>query len=276
MATTVRGTLLIIGGAEDKEGPCTILKRFVELSGGRDSRISIMAMASEKPKEVGEVYSRVFHTLRAGRIDVIQINRREEAVTSRYEKVLLESTGIFFSGGDQLRITSIIGGTRLDEIVHRKFEEGVVVAGTSAGASAMSDFMIVDGSDENPPKKCTTKLAPGMGFLEECVVDQHFAQRGRIGRLLAAVAQNPYILGIGIDEDTAIELGNDQVLTVIGSQSVTIIDGRSIRHSNTSEQEPDKPLALTDVLLHVLPVGYGFDLRRRRPVTNTKNVMMHE
>ena len=175
----------------------------------------------------------------------------------------MESTGIFFTGGDQLRITSILGGTRFFTSLHEAYKNGTVIAGTSAGASAMSGTMIIQGNDNDPARKCTLKMAPGLGLLEGALIDQHFHQRGRIGRLLCGVAENPHILGIGLDEDTAVRVYPDAHIEVIGSNSVTIIDGRNIKSSNVSELKPDENLAIANVTLHVLPAGYGFDMADR-------------
>jgi cyanophycinase len=160
-------------------------------------------------------------------------------------------------------LTSILGGSNSDAAIRQAYLSGTVIAGTSAGASVMSDTMIVDGDSSDTPKKSNLGMAHGMGLLQEVVIDQHFAQRGRINRILAAVAQNPLIIGVGIDEDTAIVVTPDEKFEVIGSQTVTIADGRHVIYSNISESKPFDPLALTNVVLHVLPEGYGYDLKRR-------------
>lgn len=267
MGAKVKGNLIIIGGAEDKEGDCLILKKVVELSGGEKARIVVMTTAAENPRELGEVYDRLFKRLGVGEVDVIDIDCRERANNRALVDIIASSTGIFFTGGDQLRITSILGGTMIDEAIRQAYLKGTVIVGTSAGASVMSETMIVEGDSDNTPKRCTLKMAPGMGWIKEVVIDQHFAQRGRLGRLLSAVAQNPYILGLGIDEDTAIVLDDEAKFEVIGSHTVTVADGVHIQHSNVSESRPDEPLALTYVTLHILPSGYGFDLKTRCPIT---------
>jgi cyanophycinase len=169
-------------------------------------------------------------------------------------------------GGDQLRISSILGGTEVHRIIRNEYEEGRVIAGTSAGASMMSEIMVVEGKDEEAPRKCTLKMAPGMGLLEGVIIDQHFNQRGRIGRLLAAVAQNPNILGIGIDEDTAMVVNKDLEFIVEGSGVVTVVDGADISFTNISEQYPDDPLAITNVKIHIFPKGYGFNLIKKQEI----------
>jgi cyanophycinase len=258
-----RGNLIIIGGAEDKNGECSILKNFVGLSGETASRLTVITTATEQPWESGNQYKSVFSRLGCAEINIMDINSRDEAEKAANAKLLSESTGIFFTGGDQLRITSILGGTKVFMALHDAYSAGAVIAGTSAGASAMSRTMIVDGNNNDPARKCTLKMAPGLGLLEAALIDQHFHQRGRIGRLLCGVAENPSILGIGIDEDTAVRVYPDLHFEVLGSNSVTVVDGSHIKSSNVSELKPDENLAIANVTLHVLPLGYGFDMASR-------------
>lgn len=266
MGEQVEGKLLIIGGAEDKKGDCRILKKFIQLAGGEEADIAVITTATEKPKEVGQDYQDIFLSLGAQRVDPIHINTRADAEDVYLEERLKQATGIFFTGGDQLRITSTLGGTPISGLLYEIYQKGVVIAGTSAGASVMSDTMIVGGKSNDTPKKSMLSMAPGLGFLKEVLIDQHFAQRGRIGRLLEAIAQNPFILGIGIDEDTAIVVNSHAHFEVLGSQTVTVADGRFVTHTNISELEPQESLALLNVVLHVLPSGYRFDLQKREPI----------
>ena len=266
MGGKVAGNLVIIGGAEDKENECTILKAFINLAGGSDARIVIMTTATALPEETGAQYLDVFGRLGCSHVSACRVQNRAEAHAPANCEKIAHSTRVFFTGGDQLRITSILGGTPLEETLFQKYRAGIVVAGTSAGASAMSDLMIVEGQDDETPKKCTLKMAPGLGLLREVVIDQHFAQRGRIGRLMLAVSQNPYVLGIGIDEDTAIWIQPEGVLSVIGSQTATIIDGRPMVHTNISELKPNQSLAVIGAGLHILPRGYGYDLAGRNVI----------
>lgn len=266
MGNKVQGTLLIVGGAEDKKGKCEILSKFVELSGGKNSMILVITTATEDSARAGQEYTRIFKGLNAGQIEVLDLDSRQKANQPYIEKLLEKSTGIFFTGGDQLRITAMLGGTIANQGLRQAYLQGTVIAGTSAGASVMTNTMIAEGDSEEAPKLNTIKLAPGLGLLEDMVVDQHFAQRGRIGRLLSAIAYNPYILGMGIDEDTAVVVYPDAILEVIGSQTVTFIDGRQITYSNVSELSPDQALAIEKVIIHVLPKGYRFDLTTRMPL----------
>lgn len=255
---------MIIGGAEDDRGP--ILEEVVRLAGGDRAVIAVLATASGEPEGAERRYEAAFRKLGVAGVEVLPVRVRQDAERHDILDRAGGATAFFFTGGDQLRITSALGGTSLDSLLRLKHAEGTVVAGTSAGASVMSETMIVEGDSDDAPKKCTIKMAPGMGFLEGAVVDQHFAQRGRLGRLLTALAQNPRVLGLGIDEDTAVCVRPDRTLAVIGSQTVTVVDGRSISHTNASVSLPDEPLALSGVVLHVLPSGYRFDLADRSPL----------
>ncbi len=261
-----KGNLVIIGGAEDKRGECSILKSFVSLSRALEGKITIITTATEMPEEAGNQYKSLFVGLGAPETAILNINTRDDADLDMNARMISESSGIFFTGGDQLRITSIIGGTRAYTALHAAYGAGAVIAGTSAGASAMSRTMIVEGNDYDAARKCTLKMAPGLGLLERALIDQHFHQRGRIGRLLCGVAENPSILGIGIDEDTAVRVFPDEHFEVIGSNSVTVVDGRNIKSSNVSESMPDENLAIANVVLHVLPFGYGFHLVTREVI----------
>lgn len=263
MGEKVKGNLIIIGGAEDKYGESKILKQVVNVIGGSSANLVIMTTATEKPEEAGREYRNIFHRLGASQIDVLNIDTRDEANTDDNVERIRRSAGIFFTGGDQLRITSILGGTKVQAAMQEAYSSGVAIIGTSAGASVMSNTMIIDGDSNDPARKCTLKMAPGLGFLQEAIIDQHFHQRGRIGRLLCGVAENPYMLGIGIDEDTAIRVYSDAHFEVIGNNAVTIIEGKSIKSSNVSELNPDEILAIVNVTLHVLPGGYGFDMKNR-------------
>lgn len=265
MTDKQQGRLVIIGGNEDKIGDCVILRKFLDMAGGRQARIAILTTATELPREVGDEYRALFMGMGASSAGILYIGNRESANDIHQAEEIEQASGIFITGGDQLRLTSILGGSRVDKAIRKAYMHGTVVAGTSAGASVMSDTMIVGGDSSDTPKKASLSMAHGMDLIEDVVIDQHFAQRGRINRLLAAVAQNPHVLGVGLDEDTAIVVNGTEMFEVIGSQTVTVLDGKNIVHSNISESKPDEPLAITHVLLHILPVGFGFNLRRRMP-----------
>lgn len=261
------GRLVIIGGAEDKEGDCLILKQVVKLAGGHQARLLVLTAATTEPQQVGGLYRQVFTRLGAAEVGVLDISERLQAEDPMLVRLVDNCSGVFFTGGDQLRITSLIGGTALFHALSEAYRRGVVIAGTSAGASVMSSTMIVDGSEDKEPAAGAVRLAAGLSLISDVVIDQHFAQRRRLGRLLAAVAQNPYVLGIGIDENTAIVVEGPE-FEVIGSGTVSIIDGQHIAFTNVSEVSPQAALALAEVRLHVLSEGYAFNLQTRQPKSN--------
>ncbi len=259
------GKLLIIGGNEDKSGDCTILNTFVEMAGGRDGSIAVMTTATQLPDEVGQEYRELFLSMGARSVDTVNIEERRGSFDESLVLKFKDYSGVFFTGGDQLRLTSILGGSEIDKAIRRCYQRGGIIAGTSAGASVMSHTMIIGGDSSDTPKKAAVSLAEGMGLLDKVIIDQHFAQRGRINRLLAVIAQNPNVIGVGIDEDTAFVVEGGGRCRVIGSQTVTVLDGRNILHSNISESRLFAPLAITDVRLHILSSGFGYDLKRRVP-----------
>ncbi|HEY9810120.1 MAG TPA: cyanophycinase [Halomicronema sp.] len=268
---TTKGQLVIIGGAEDKEGDCKILREFVRRAGGVKAHIAIMTAATSLPREVGDTYTRVFERLGAESVQVVGTERREDSSDSRWLEIIEQATGIFFTGGDQARITDLIKDTELDAAIHRRFNEGAVVGGTSAGAAMMPDVMIIEGDSETNPRVNTVAMGPGMGFLPGIVVDQHFAQRGRLGRLVSALVQQPAVLGIGIDENTAVIVAENR-FEVVGEGAVTVIDETESTHNNVDGVLKDEPIAVCGVKLHILPNGYGFDLKLRKPILENVSV----
>ncbi|HHV31775.1 MAG: cyanophycinase [Ruminococcaceae bacterium] len=257
------GYLVIIGGAEDKNGDITILKQAPEMLAEEDI-LTVLTTATEEPEQAGRDYIDVFQKIGIQNVRVLNINTRDSAADPQNCETIRNSKCIFMTGGDQLRITSILGGTPAWEELKNLYQNGGIIMGTSAGASVMSETMVVQGKDNEPARKCTLKMAPGLGLFPGVIIDQHFDQRGRFGRLLCGVAENPDVLGIGIDEDTAIKLYPDMHFEIIGSNAVTIIDGKTIQSSNVSELNPDEILAITGVTVHALPQGYGFDLKNRK------------
>ncbi|HEY5586452.1 MAG TPA: cyanophycinase [Ruminiclostridium sp.] len=270
MSEFVNCNLLIIGGAEDKWGRSSVLKHAIDMCGGTEARIVVITTATQKPQEVGEEYRAVFTRLGVEFLDVLNIDNRIDANNDSVALRISGATGVFFTGGDQLRITSILGGTKTFKTLLDMYKKGVPMIGTSAGASAMSSTMIVDGDSNSPARKCTLGMSPGLGFLGNVIIDQHFEQRGRLGRLLVGVAQNPSILGIGIDEDTAIKVRSNASFEVVGTNCVTVVDGSTIQESNVSELNPKEVIALSNLTIHVLPSGFGFDLNKRTVVATKK------
>ena len=263
--------LVIIGGAEDRDGDCQILREFVRCAGGTKARIVIMTAATELPREVGENYIRVFERLGAEDVRIIDTTSREDGSSSTSLEAIEKSTGVFFTGGDQARITNILKGTEIDTAIHKRYSEGIVVGGTSAGAAVMPDIMIVEGDSETNPRINVVDMGPGMGFLPGVVIDQHFSQRGRLGRLIAALAQQPAVLGFGIDENTAMVVTDNQ-FEVVGQGCITIVDESEIVHSNVNDILKDEPLAVCGARLHILPHGYKFDMKTRKAILDNPSV----
>lgn len=260
-----KGTLVIIGGAEDKREDMTILRQVVRLAGGTHAKIVVMTVATELPIEVGAEYVDVFETIGVSDVRTFDVSSREDANRASAVKAIENATAVFFTGGDQLRITTLLGGTKMDAAIANRLDKDLVLAGTSAGASMMSSTMIVEGTAETNPRAGMVHMAPGMEFIDGVVIDQHFAQRGRLGRLLSAVAQYPHHLGIGIDEDTALVVKKTQ-FEVIGRGAVSVVDAGTLSYSNAGQLRHNDALALCGVQLHILPAGHKFDLRERRPV----------
>ncbi len=259
------GPLVIIGGAEDKKGSCKILRELVQLAGGSRARLVVLTVASDYPTEVGAEYEQVFTHLGARQVQVLDLRRREQATDEALLAAIEDATGVFFTGGDQLRITNLLGGSPADQALHRRHEEGMVLGGTSAGAAMMSGTMIVEGASEATPRVGNVTIGPGMDFLHGAIIDQHFGQRGRSGRLLSALAQYPHLLGVGIDEDTALVVQED-AFRVIGSGAVSVLDAGSATYNDVLECHARQHVALCGVTLHVLTAGLGFNLLDRSPV----------
>jgi len=259
------GSVIIIGGAEDKVRDRVILSRFAALAGGRDATVAVISTASSMGLEAGERYKQVLGELGISRVRTVHAITRAQANDEATALSIRDATGIFMTGGNQLRLSSTIGGTRLADAVLDQFRKGAVVAGTSAGASAMSSHMIAFGASGATPKHRMAQIAAGLGVLPGVIVDQHFQQRNRLGRLLSLIAQNPSLLGLGVDEDTAGVVGTDHVMEVIGRGSITVVDGAR-SETDAWEVHGHRPLMISGVVLHSLPAGYRFDLRRRERI----------
>ena len=261
---------MVIGGAEDKLRKRTILKEFVSASGGADARIALIPTASSLGDEVVEVYDALFRRLGAGEVVPVRPQSREEAHDPDLVKAVGEATGVFMTGGNQLKLSSIICGTPLGDAIVEAHERGAVVGGTSAGASIQSSHMVAFGVGGATPKQRMTQVAAGLGLVKSAVIDQHFDQRNRYGRLLMIVAQSPQLLGIGVDEDTCALITVEQdahevpheVLRVAGRGAVTILDPKNIV-TNAYEAKRSSPLLASGVTLHVLPAGSAYNLTRR-------------
>ena len=265
---------MIIGGAEDKLRKRTILKDFVAASGGHDARIVVIPTASSLGPEIGEVYEALFTKLGAAEVRTARPETRDDAHDPDLVEVLEKATGIFMTGGNQLKLSGAICGTPFGEAIIDAHERGAVVAGTSAGASIQSSHMVAFGVGGATPKQRMTQVAAGLGLVASTVIDQHFDQRNRYGRLLMIVSQSPQLLGIGVDEDTAAvveQVGDHEVLRVTGRGSVTIFDPARMG-SNAHEARRSAPLLASGVMLHVLPAGSAFDLTTRTLVPQAQEV----
>jgi cyanophycinase len=261
------GRLLVIGGAEDPdEDDMTILPRLVEMAGGKKARIIVCSSPSEEPEEKVDTYGALFEKIGVAEVIPAPITDRREADRPELLDAVRRATAVFFTGGDQLRLTALVAGTDFCESIRtRLYGDGLVVAGTSAGAAAMSSVMVIGGPEKGTVRRQDVSLAPGMGYWRDTVVDTHFNQRGRVSRLLTIFAHNPQVLGIGIDENTAIDLVPGDRFTVVGEGVVMVFNGR-VTHSNAPDASDDETLAITDSVIHTLPEGYGFNLRTKRPI----------
>ena len=260
---TTTPTLFIVGGAEDRVGKASLLRQFLKLSGGRRSRLVLVPTASSFQDEVVASYTEVFTRLGAPGVRVVNPASREDAHDPESVAALDDATGVFMSGGSQLRLSQFLPGTPVGEAIHRAHDRGCVVGGTSAGASIMSDFMISMGDEAVTPRQRASQLSSGLGLLRGVVVDQHFDQRSRYGRLLSVIAPSPHLLGIGIDEDTAVVVTDRREFTVRGSGSVFVLDCRSAR-TDAPDARAGAPVLVSGATVHTLPAGATFDLTERR------------
>jgi cyanophycinase len=265
MSSRENRTLIAIGGKEDKTKGGVILHEVARHV--NDGRLVILTAATEHPIATFNEYERAFGELGLRKITHLKINRREECTEEENVRLLDEAKGIFFTGGDQLRLTSQIGDTPVFQRIQQLYREGAVVAGTSSGAAVLCETMIVSGgSEESHQLDDVLRMAPGLGLIGGMIIDMHFSERGRIGRLIGAVAQNPRVIGLGIDEDTALVIQNEERFSVLGDGAVYVVDGETVTDSNVAEDNKDQTLAIYDVKLHLLSAGHEFDLQARRPV----------
>jgi cyanophycinase len=255
--TEAKGKLVIIGGKEDREDDCRILKEFVTLAGGARSRIVILTVATDLFREAMAEYRAVFKGLGVDHIEAYDVSQRVDTEDEKALKAIEKATGIFFTGGDQLKITALLGGTKMHNLLHERYQKGTVIAGTSAGAAMMSNSMFISGSSDSNPRVGGMEIGPGMDFLVGAMIDTHFSERGRIGRLLTAVAHYPQDLGFGVDENTAMIVEGKE-FRVVGEGAVTVVDAGAITFTNLPDIGEDESLALYDVKLHVLPEGHRF------------------
>lgn len=257
-----RGYIVPVGGAEEKIQDPRILKRFIEIAGGSLARIAVIPTASEL-SDTGPRYVALFRELGAQAAVALPFYERADADRVDLLDQLERATGIFFTGGNQLRIATALGGTPVARTVRRLNAGGVIVGGTSAGAAILPEHMIAYGASGATPNAGMVQLTPGLGLTNRVVVDQHFRQRDRLGRLLTALAYNPFAIGLGLDEDTGAFIDGDNVLHVIGSGAVTVVDVSRLGHSSIAEANPGDPICMTNIRIHILTHGARFDLHHR-------------
>lgn len=258
-----RGFIIPIGGGEDRLKERQIHRRFVDLSGGAVADIVVIPTASEL-ETTGQDYNRIFRDLGAAQVDFLPISKRADCDNPRYLEMLDRASGIFLTGGNQLRLSTILGGTGIAQKIRKRNAAGATVAGTSAGASIMSEHMIAGGEGNSIPSEGAVSLAPGLGLTNAVIIDQHFTQRNRLGRLLAAASYNPYLIGLGLDEDTAAFIGPDGVFEVVGSGTVTVVDASGLTHSSMWEASPGQALSLLGLKVDVMSEGCRYDLQGRQ------------
>jgi len=257
-----RGWIVPIGGAENKENDRRILRRFVEASGGEDADIVVIPTAS-KMHETGPRYEALFRELGAASVSVMDFDTRRDCQEANRLERLDQATGIFFTGGNQLRLTALLGGTPVAQLIRKRNAAGVTVGGTSAGASILSEHMIAFGDEGSSVIAGSVRLAPGLGLTNRFVIDQHFRERDRLGRLITALAYNPFAIGIGLDEDTAVFIGPDETLEVEGSGGVTVVDASEVSFSSADSVSEGQPVAVLGLKVHVLTPGTTFNLSTR-------------
>ncbi|GAA4297335.1 cyanophycinase [Nibribacter koreensis] len=276
---TPKGILIAVGGNEDKGTyplkkkrfhlnffELGILRKIIDTMGGPEARIEVITTASMIPEEVGELYLRAFLVLGCKNVGWLDIRNEDDAHKPEYLDRLRTANGVMMSGGDQSRLSNIFGGTAFHQIMRDRYlhEADFVIAGTSAGAMAMSDIMIKGGSSPSSLLKGSVRLDTGLAFQKNVIFDSHFVKRGRFGRLMEAVATHPYKIGIGLGEDTGVLIRHGNIIETIGSNLVIIVDGHHIKHNNTPYAEPGIPLSIEHLLVHVLAYGNFYDIKERK------------
>lgn len=275
-SATRKGTLVIIGGHEDRTGEKSILRAVADRLGD-DGKIVVCTVASAEPEELWEQYESAFRALGVPHVYRLDVGSREDASSTRAMRILEDATGVFFTGGDQLKITSQIGDTPMYSRVREIFEQGGVVAGTSAGASAMSETMLVtSNADASYRIKSALLMAPGLALADDMLIDQHFSERGRMARLIGAVTQNPRVLGVGIDEDTAMIVERSHDFQVLGAGAVYVVDASKSTYSNIGDEDSDRTLSSFGLTVHMLSQGDRFDLTTRTPSAHPAESMESE
>lgn len=284
-----KGKLISVGGAEDKGTDLEqgyiqrnrlnffelgILKRIVDEIGGSGKTIEVITTASSIPVEVGQNYLDAFGKIGCKKVGLIDIRNREDVQNKTYLDRIRKCDGVMFTGGDQLRLTSIFGGTEFYQVLHDRYmhEAGFVIAGTSAGAMAMSNTMIYQGKSELAHQKGEVKITTGLAFIANVIIDSHFDKRGRFNRLAQAVASNPQCTGIGLGEDTGVIITEGNQMEVVGSGAVVIVDGKDIRYSNITDVSMGEPISVENIKVSILVRGNGYELKERKFIADMEAV----
>ena len=259
-----RGYVVPIGGGEDKTLDTRVLSRFVDICGGGNASIAVIPTASQL-QDTGDIYCELFRNLGAREAQSLPLEQREDAENPEYLNILDKADGVFITGGNQLRLSTILGGTAIFQKLRRLNASGLHIAGTSAGAAIVPEHMIVGGATGLVPIEGGVNLAPGLGLTNAMIIDQHFSQRNRLGRLLAAVSYNPFLLGLGLDEDTGAFIDADNQIAVVGSGSITLIDASELSYSSMAEARGGDALSMLGLKLHFLAEGATFNINTREP-----------
>ncbi len=261
---STKTAILVIGGAEDKVHGREILHTFFGRSGSLDARLAIIPSASREPAMIGERYRAIFEEMGAKEIRVLDIRDRLQTEDPKLQEYIQECTGVFMTGGDQLRLCGLLADTPLMEKVRQRVQQGeMTLAGTSAGAAVMGHHMIAGGGSGESPNRSLVDMATGLGMIPEVIVDQHFHNRNRMARLMSAVAGHPELLGIGIDEDTCAMFERDGLLQVMGKGTVTIVDPGEMSHTNHTDVGATDPISLHNLRVHILSYGDRYHLHKR-------------
>jgi cyanophycinase len=256
--------VMVIGGAEDKVNGCGILNAFFNSAGGKMATIGIIPCASQEPSVVGDRYYQIFKGMGAQQVQILDIRQPKECDEERWLNVLSNCSGVFFTGGDQLRLRDLLSGSQfMASIEHRIALDNFVLAGTSAGAAIIGEKMISGGSSGDSPSQSLVDLTTGLGIFPELLVDQHFHNRNRMARLMSAIAAHPDKLGVGIDEDTCAAFENNGTFEVLGKGTITIVDPGKLTHTNYLSSSQSEPLSLHNLTVHILSPGDRYDYQQR-------------
>ncbi|HET6398187.1 MAG TPA: cyanophycinase [Candidatus Thermoplasmatota archaeon] len=261
--TVPRGILVAVGGAEDKKDDMVVLRRVIDEVKGEAERVEVIAGASREPREAAAPYLRAFEEMGIKQVDWMAMDGKREADAKETVERLRKADVIYFTGGDQVRLSETLRGSKALDVIRERYEQGAVVAGTSAGAAAMSEVMLARGTVEGGLNKGNVSTDGGLGLMPHTIIDTHFVQRGRFARLMEAVAHEPELTGIGISEDTAIIVREGHKLEVVGSDNVIIFDGTEVLHTNADEADRGEALIVARVVVHALAAGCHYDLETR-------------